>query len=292
MCGVGTAEREAKFQQMKRDAALDGSAGSFFAFHGSNADNWHGILHLGLKNMSGKCLLMTASREWRVWRIYSARRVPVVLVVPVVPAKSSGVCRVCRACRVYCTCRAWRVYVAYLTCLAPVVHAVACRVCRACCRACRVVGSGYFSPVVPVVSDMSVVPGMSGGVVWRIHGDWCAWRAHILSDVMRPVKVRASRVLLHVGSRSSTRPSHTNPSASVFTIPHKRSVNRSCRSYCYCCIFAVMRFCAKIVSNRSHQGRSMGARAMPYISPGNVFLEIADRTSNQEYIMCPEMSIS
>lgn len=51
----GTAEREAKFQSMKREAArLSGTRGSFFAFHGSGADNWHGILHDGLKNMSGE----------------------------------------------------------------------------------------------------------------------------------------------------------------------------------------------------------------------------------------------
>ncbi|CAN0457358.1 unnamed protein product, partial [Ectocarpus sp. 8 AP-2014] len=34
--------REERFQNMKR------KSGSFFAFHGSAADNWHGILHLGI----------------------------------------------------------------------------------------------------------------------------------------------------------------------------------------------------------------------------------------------------
>lgn len=50
----GTAEREVRFQQMKQEvAAAGGGTGSFFAFHGSGPGNWHGILHLGLKNMSG-----------------------------------------------------------------------------------------------------------------------------------------------------------------------------------------------------------------------------------------------
>jgi len=44
----GTAEREANFQRLKRER------GSFFAFHGSKSDNWHAILHLGLRNMSGE----------------------------------------------------------------------------------------------------------------------------------------------------------------------------------------------------------------------------------------------
>lgn len=74
---------------MKRDAALDGSTGSFFAFHGSSADNWHGILHLGLKNMSGECLLMTASRCMAcmacVARVCGMCGVVIVPVVPVVP---------------------------------------------------------------------------------------------------------------------------------------------------------------------------------------------------------------
>lgn len=40
---------------MKRRAAAQnpGSSGSFFAFHGSNSSNWHGIFREGLKNMSG-----------------------------------------------------------------------------------------------------------------------------------------------------------------------------------------------------------------------------------------------
>ena len=45
-----------RFQKMKQEmAAARGGKGSFFAFHGSGPGNWHGILHLGLKNMSGEC---------------------------------------------------------------------------------------------------------------------------------------------------------------------------------------------------------------------------------------------
>ncbi|CAN0444527.1 unnamed protein product, partial [Ectocarpus sp. 12 AP-2014] len=57
MLVTGTAEREAKFQTMKRIAGSRRSGGSgtgsFYAFHGSKPDNWHGILHMGLRNMSG-----------------------------------------------------------------------------------------------------------------------------------------------------------------------------------------------------------------------------------------------
>ncbi|CAM9516966.1 unnamed protein product [Ectocarpus sp. 4 AP-2014] len=53
MLVTGTAEREANFQRLKREAASNGRTGSFFAFHGSKPDNWHAILQLGLKNMSG-----------------------------------------------------------------------------------------------------------------------------------------------------------------------------------------------------------------------------------------------
>ncbi|CAM9168669.1 unnamed protein product [Ectocarpus fasciculatus] len=57
MLVTGTAEREAKFQKMKRIAGSRRSGGSgtgsFYAFHGSKPDNWHGILHMGLRNMSG-----------------------------------------------------------------------------------------------------------------------------------------------------------------------------------------------------------------------------------------------
>eukprot|EP00752_Nemacystus_decipiens_P012582 g11143.t1 len=50
---AGSGEREARFQELKRKAATEGgSSGSFFAFHGSSSGNWHGILRLGLKNMS------------------------------------------------------------------------------------------------------------------------------------------------------------------------------------------------------------------------------------------------
>ncbi|CAN0555244.1 unnamed protein product, partial [Ectocarpus sp. 12 AP-2014] len=39
---------------MKREAAASSNGtGSFFAFHGSAPGNWHGILRLGIKNMSG-----------------------------------------------------------------------------------------------------------------------------------------------------------------------------------------------------------------------------------------------
>lgn len=73
----GTAEREAKFQKMKREAAEKdpfGSTGSFFAFHGSRAENWHGILREGLKNMSGAfcfVLFLIYRRFWLskyLWR--------------------------------------------------------------------------------------------------------------------------------------------------------------------------------------------------------------------------------
>lgn len=51
--GEGTAERESKFQEMKRAAArASGGTGSFLAFHGSRPEHWHGILQEGLKNMS------------------------------------------------------------------------------------------------------------------------------------------------------------------------------------------------------------------------------------------------
>eukprot|EP00752_Nemacystus_decipiens_P012584 g11144.t1 len=54
MLVTGTAEREMRFQNMKQEvAAANGGKGSFFAFHGSGPGNWHGILQLGLKNMSG-----------------------------------------------------------------------------------------------------------------------------------------------------------------------------------------------------------------------------------------------
>lgn len=41
-------------------AAAEGGTGSFFAFHGSGPGNWHGILQLGLKNMSGQSGLLEA----------------------------------------------------------------------------------------------------------------------------------------------------------------------------------------------------------------------------------------
>mmetsp|Transcript_12956 Transcript_12956/g.16925 ORF Transcript_12956/g.16925 Transcript_12956/m.16925 type:complete len:583 (+) Transcript_12956:151-1899(+) len=44
---TGPMEREKKFQEYKK------ASGAFFAFHGSTAGNWHSILALGLKNMSG-----------------------------------------------------------------------------------------------------------------------------------------------------------------------------------------------------------------------------------------------
>ncbi|CAM9719108.1 unnamed protein product [Ectocarpus sp. 4 AP-2014] len=54
---TGNAEREARFQALKREAALlsggGTGTGSFYAFHGSGSGNWHGILQEGLKNMSG-----------------------------------------------------------------------------------------------------------------------------------------------------------------------------------------------------------------------------------------------
>ncbi|CAM9296708.1 unnamed protein product, partial [Ectocarpus sp. 6 AP-2014] len=63
---------------MKREAAISSNGtGSFFAFHSSAADNWHGILCLGIKYMSatgseymthgaadGKGIYMTAS-PWK-----------------------------------------------------------------------------------------------------------------------------------------------------------------------------------------------------------------------------------
>ncbi|CAM9311371.1 unnamed protein product [Ectocarpus sp. 8 AP-2014] len=49
-----TSAREERFQAMKREAAASSNGtGSFFAFHGSAPGNWHGILRLGIKNMSG-----------------------------------------------------------------------------------------------------------------------------------------------------------------------------------------------------------------------------------------------
>ncbi|CBJ31733.1 conserved unknown protein [Ectocarpus siliculosus] len=49
-----TSAREECFQAMKREAAASSNGtGSFFAFHGSAPGNWHGILRLGIKNMSG-----------------------------------------------------------------------------------------------------------------------------------------------------------------------------------------------------------------------------------------------
>eukprot|EP00752_Nemacystus_decipiens_P012577 g11138.t1 len=54
MLVTGTAEKEMRFQTMKRMAAArTGGTGSFYAFHGSRPYNWHGILHMGLRNMSG-----------------------------------------------------------------------------------------------------------------------------------------------------------------------------------------------------------------------------------------------
>ncbi|CBJ27948.1 conserved unknown protein [Ectocarpus siliculosus] len=53
-----TSEREERFQAMKREAAASSNGtGSFFAFHGSAPGNWHGILRLGIKNMSGTCCI-------------------------------------------------------------------------------------------------------------------------------------------------------------------------------------------------------------------------------------------
>ncbi|CAB1096092.1 unnamed protein product [Ectocarpus sp. CCAP 1310/34] len=49
-----TSAREERFQAMKREAAASSNGtGSLFAFHGSAPGNWHGILRLGIKNMSG-----------------------------------------------------------------------------------------------------------------------------------------------------------------------------------------------------------------------------------------------
>eukprot|EP00903_Cladosiphon_okamuranus_P021144 g19422.t2 len=62
MLVTGTAERESRFQQMKQEvAAATGGTGSFFAFHGSGSGNWHGILQLGLKNMSGSRWMSTGA---------------------------------------------------------------------------------------------------------------------------------------------------------------------------------------------------------------------------------------
>lgn len=62
-------KKEAKFQEMKQEAAKDGGTGSFFAFHGSSGDHWHGIVHLGLKNMSGACRVCSC----RVYQAYTLR---------------------------------------------------------------------------------------------------------------------------------------------------------------------------------------------------------------------------
>ncbi|CAN0561575.1 unnamed protein product, partial [Ectocarpus sp. 12 AP-2014] len=62
---TGTAEREARFQVLKREAALlsggGTGTGSFYAFHGSRPGNWHGILQEGLKNMSGSRWMSTGA---------------------------------------------------------------------------------------------------------------------------------------------------------------------------------------------------------------------------------------
>ncbi|CAB1098736.1 unnamed protein product [Ectocarpus sp. CCAP 1310/34] len=62
---TGTAEREARFQALKREAALlsrgGTGTGSFYAFHGSGPGNWHGILQEGLKNMSGSRWMSTGA---------------------------------------------------------------------------------------------------------------------------------------------------------------------------------------------------------------------------------------
>lgn len=91
---------------MKRIAARSGGTGSFFAFHGSKPENWHGILHMGLRNMSGEhCSISRHHREgWyffysvcRRWlsfeemaeqllrRMSSVSFVPLLLCVPTDP---------------------------------------------------------------------------------------------------------------------------------------------------------------------------------------------------------------
>ncbi|CAN0169584.1 unnamed protein product, partial [Hapterophycus canaliculatus] len=77
MLVTGTAEREARFQTMKRMAAKNGGTGSFFAFHGSKSENWHGILHMGLRNMSGT-KFMTAGAAYG-HGIYMANQLSVSL---------------------------------------------------------------------------------------------------------------------------------------------------------------------------------------------------------------------
>ena len=42
----GNPEAEMKFRKKRK------KFGSFYAFHGSNSGNWHGILRAGLKNYS------------------------------------------------------------------------------------------------------------------------------------------------------------------------------------------------------------------------------------------------
>eukprot|EP00903_Cladosiphon_okamuranus_P021150 g19426.t1 len=60
MLVTGTADRETRFQTMKRREAMrTGGTGSFYAFHGSKPNNWHGILHMGLRNMSGTKYMST-----------------------------------------------------------------------------------------------------------------------------------------------------------------------------------------------------------------------------------------
>lgn len=46
---TSTPEKEARY------AALKKTYGSFMAFHGSPMENWHSILHNGLRNMSKNC---------------------------------------------------------------------------------------------------------------------------------------------------------------------------------------------------------------------------------------------
>jgi len=48
-----TPAREKKFQEEKK------KKGSFFAFHGSAFNNWHSIMRMGLKNLSGTNLMST-----------------------------------------------------------------------------------------------------------------------------------------------------------------------------------------------------------------------------------------
>eukprot|EP01090_Pellita_catalonica_P000924 TRINITY_DN1065_c0_g1_i1.p1 TRINITY_DN1065_c0_g1~~TRINITY_DN1065_c0_g1_i1.p1 ORF type:complete len:755 (-),score=117.75 TRINITY_DN1065_c0_g1_i1:16-2280(-) len=45
-------QKEARFRQLKAEAAKRGGKGSFYAFHGSAVGNWHSILRNGLKNYS------------------------------------------------------------------------------------------------------------------------------------------------------------------------------------------------------------------------------------------------